>query len=288
MWSFDVVQPASPPFSATAPAPRCQAFARPALHWRAAWGLACVLGLSACGTSPTQTPEASAPQVATETSPWTRASQPIGEPAATWQAHRFPGKSLTVFSYQRLDGRDTLLAQADASASLFRQVLRVPPERLGQLQFSWKVPALISDADMTRRDMDDSPVRVLLAFDGDRSKLSTRNAMMSELARALTGEEMPYATIMYVWSNSLPRDTVLPSPRTDRIRKIVLESGPSRLGQWLSYERDIRADYERCYGEPPGALIGIAIMTDTDNTQSQSQAWYGPVTLRSVGSGTAR
>ncbi|MDD0813394.1 DUF3047 domain-containing protein [Curvibacter sp. HBC28] len=240
-------------------------------------GLGGALGLIGCSSAP-QAP-ASNPQAQSNSNPWAQRSQSEGIPDTAWQTHRFPGKSETVFSYQRQDGRDAMLAQADASASLLRQVVRVSPEQLGRLSFSWKVPALINEADMTRRDMDDSPVRVLLAFDGDRSRLSTRNAMMSELARALTGEDMPFATVMYVWSNSLPPETVLPSPRTDRVRKIVLESGPSQLGQWLSYERDIRADYERCYGEPPGALIGVAIMTDTDNTQSQSKAWYGPVRL---------
>jgi hypothetical protein len=31
------------------------------------------------------------------------------------------------------------------------------------------------------------------------------------------------------------------------------------------------------YGERPGALIGMGVMTDTDNTQTKAQAWYGPV-----------
>ena len=52
------------------------------------------------------------------------------------------------------------------------------------------------------------------------------------------------------------------SPRSDRIRKLVVESGSARLDQWLDYERDIRADFERVFGEPPGALVGVAIMTD--------------------------
>jgi hypothetical protein len=51
------------------------------------------------------------------------------------------------------------------------------------------------------------------------------------------------------------------------------------LNQWLSYERNIRADYEKAFGEPPGALIGIGLMTDSDNTQSNAQAWYGPIRL---------
>ena len=125
----------------------------------------------------------------------------------------------------------------------------------------------------------DSPVRLVLAFEGDRSKFSMRNAMLSELARSLTGEELPYATLMYVWSNRHPQGTVIPSARTDRIRKLVLESGPGKLGQWLDYARDIRADYEKAFGEAPGALVGVALMTDTDNTRATAQAWYGPVQL---------
>jgi hypothetical protein len=31
------------------------------------------------------------------------------------------------------------------------------------------------------------------------------------------------------------------------------------------------------FGEAPGALVGMAIMTDSDNTRSRAKAWYGPV-----------
>lgn len=103
--------------------------------------------------------------------------------------------------------------------------------------------------------------------------------MLAELVRAVTGEEMPYATLMYVWGNKRAVGTVIHSARTDRIRKIVVESGSSGLGRWLEYERDVRADFERAFGEAPGPLVGVAIMTDTDNTRSSATAWYGPVRL---------
>ena len=92
-------------------------------------------------------------------------------------------------------------------------------------------------------------MRIVLAFEGDRSKFSGKNAMLSELARALTGEELPYATLMYVWCNTRKPGSVIVNPRTDRIRKLVVESGAGRLRQWVDYERDIRADYEKAFGE---------------------------------------
>jgi hypothetical protein len=131
-------------------------------------------------------------------------------------------------------------------------------------------------------------VRLVLAFEGDRSRLSPRDHMLSELARAITGEDMPYATLMYVWSSHHAPGTVLKSSRTDRIRKLVLESGPNRLNRWLDYERDIRADFVQAYGEEPGRLIAVGIMTDTDNTRASTQAWYGPVVLGPAAPGAAR
>jgi hypothetical protein len=135
---------------------------------------------------------------------------------------------------------------------------------------------------MALRDADDSPVRIVLIFEGDRDKFSPKNAMLSELARTLTGEELPYATLMYVWCNTRPAGSVIVNPRTDRIRKLVVESGTSKLQQWVDYERNIHADYRAAFGEAPGALIGIGIMTDSDNTRSSTKAWYGPVTLRAA------
>jgi hypothetical protein len=199
--------------------------------------------------------------------------------AVKWLHCAFPGKKSTRYRAVRLDGRDAVLSESDSSASMLRQNLRIEPAMLGKLSFSWKVPKMISGADMTQRDSDDSPVRVVLAFEGDRSKFSAKNSMLSELALALTGEPLPYATLMYVWGSHSAPESVIINTRTDRIRKVIIESGPGRLNRWLDYERDVRADYEKAFGEAPGALVGIAIMTDSDNTRQQAKAWYGPVNL---------
>ena len=199
--------------------------------------------------------------------------------AGPWQHYQLPGKRPTSFTYSRKDGRNTMAVLAQSSASMLRKKVLVAPQDLSQLHFSWLVPELIAQADMALRDADDAPVRIVLAFDGDRSRFTAKNAMLSELSLALTGEPLPYATLMYVWCNTRAPGTVILNPRTDRIRKLVVESGAARLNQWLEYERDIRADFQHAFGEEPGALVGIGIMTDSDNTQSQTRAWYGPVRL---------
>ncbi len=198
-----------------------------------------------------------------------------------WTVQTLPTKKNTLFIPQtdQIRGTRVVKAQASSSASMLRRKVFVPPEQLNGLVFSWKALHLIEAADMALRDQEDAVVRVILSFEGDRSRFSPKNRMLSELSLALTGEELPYATLMYVWCNKRQTGEIITNPRTDRIRKIVVESGPKNLGQWLDYERNIRADFIAAFGEEPGALTGIALMTDTDNTQTRATAWYGPVRL---------
>lgn len=191
-----------------------------------------------------------------------------------------PGKRKTQFNSTWHDGRPAVKALANSSVSMLRQRISVVPDDLGRLQFSWQTQKLNEFADMAERDKEDAVVRLVLSFEGDRSKFSAKNRMLSELSLALTGEELPYATLMYVWCNHRSIGEVITNPRTDRIRKLVVESGKGNLGKWLDYERDIRADFKKVFGEEPGVLTGIALMTDTDNTQSKATAWYGPVQLQ--------
>ena len=245
--------------------------------WRRAGGLVALLVAvfaSGCAAPPVAGDgEAASQEQQALSQAWT------GVPGDAWQPYVFPGKIASEYRYGRSDARAVVHARADGSASMLRRKVQVAPEALGRIRFSWKVPALIGNADLAVRDHDDAPVRIVLAFEGDRSRFSVKNAALSEMSRLLTGEEMPYATLMYVWCSTNAAGQVVVNPRTDRIRTVVVESGPANLNQWLAYERDIRADFEQAFGEAPGALTGIALMTDADNTQSQARAWYGPVSL---------
>lgn len=196
-----------------------------------------------------------------------------------WTPLLWPGKTNAPFVATQFQGRSALRVEADKSMSILRQRLVDAPVRAEKLGFSWLVDGMLEHADLGVSGEDDAPVRVVLAFDGDRSKLSSRTKMQSELSRALLGEDLPYATLSYVWCNTRPVGTVLVSPRTDRVRKIVVESGAGRVGQWLDYERNVAEDFRRAFGEEPGPLIGVALMTDADNTEGKVSAWYGALRL---------
>jgi Protein of unknown function (DUF3047) len=204
----------------------------------------------------------------------------VPAPGPGWHPHGLPGKAPTSYRWTVKDGLGAWHAVAQRSASLMRRQLPAEQTAPTRVEFSWWVDELISAADIRQAEADDAPVRVIFAFDGDRAKLSMRNRMLSELAQALTGEPLPYATLVYAWDGRAPLDDVVVSPRSDRIRTVVVESGGRHLKQWRHYQRDLAADFRRAFGEDPGPLMGLAVMTDADNTASRAEAWYGDIRLR--------
>ena len=174
-------------------------------------------------------------------------------------------------------GERVLEADANVSASGLLQPLALPAAEYPYLNWRWKVPQLIAGADNASRISDDSPVRIIVAFDGDKSKFDFEDSALATTVKFFSGREMPYATIQYIWENKLPLETVLDNSKTARAKMVVVESGPQRVGQWLKFQRNVRQDYQRLFGESPGAIIFVGVMTDSNATGSHTTAYYGDI-----------
>jgi Protein of unknown function (DUF3047) len=207
------------------------------------------------------------------------ATAPVSTTADGWHDVAIPGKTLTQYRSSTKDGRPAVAAKAEQSASMWRRRVDRAPGDIGEVSFSWWVQDLVENGSVADVSREDAAARVIFAFKGDVSRLPPRTRAMFDLAEALTGERPPFATLMYVWDATAPVGTVIVNPRSDRIRKIVVDSGPVHLRRWREHRRNLLADYRRAFGEDPGALAAIALMTDSDNTASRAQSWYGPVDL---------
>ena len=173
------------------------------------------------------------------------ASHPVSPPPAAdgWHARTLPGKQLTRYEWTEKDGRAALQATSERSASLWRKQLDPMRPQAGEVTFSWWVPDLMPSASVADADREDAVARVIFGLDGDVARLPMATRMKFELAQTLTGEEPPYAVLMYVWDAALPVGTVVVSPRSDRVRKIVVDSGAAGLRRWRDHRRDLAADF---------------------------------------------
>jgi hypothetical protein len=192
-----------------------------------------------------------------------------------WTLSRF--KRPTDYELVKDGGHTVVRARAESSASGLVHDVKVDPREFPILAWRWKVDGLIPGADNTESHSEDSPVRVIVSFEGDVSKLDFEERIFATRLRMLTGHQMPYATLMYIWENKAAVGTVIPSRHTSRVRMIVADSGSGRLGAWQDEARNVYEDYRHAFGEEPPLIKSIAIMTDTDNTGEHAHALYGDI-----------
>jgi Protein of unknown function (DUF3047) len=204
-----------------------------------------------------------------------RAGEALPPGWRTWTVGKF--KKATEYQLVKEDGGTVIKASADASASGLSHDLQLNPKEYPLLKWRWKVPALIATADNTRKQTEDSPARLIVTFQGDTSILPFKDRLFALQMKVLTGYDMPYAMLMYIWENRVPVGTVIPSQHTSRIKMIVAESGSDKLGKWRDEVRNVYEDYKRAFGQEPPPTRTIGIMTDTDNTGGKTQAFYGDI-----------
>lgn len=197
-----------------------------------------------------------------------------------WIINRAKSETLYDLVRDPQEGRVVLHAVSDRSASGLRQLLDIDPLQQPVITWRWRIVDLVVAADSQDRYSEDSPARLMLFFDGDRDGLPLHEKMLMETAKLLSGHEMPYATLMYVWENRFPPGTVLASSFTGQVKMLVVGTGRDRIGAWKSFERNYVNDFRRAFGQEPGRLVGVGIMTDTDNTGESVEAFYGDIELR--------
>ena len=212
-------------------------------------------------------------------------------PPAAWRMAGLPGQGnaakpvapITRFDITPVDGQKVLRVQTDGSyGNLVFALPGITPVPGAFLRWRWRLDKPLVNADLRQQRGDDAPLKVCLLFDVPLAKLSFVDRSVLALARSVSGENLPSATLCYVWDHLLPAGTLLNNAYTSRVRILVLDSGDKTLGQWVSHQRDVAADFKRAFGRESEIfpkLDGVLIGADSDNAGGQSLGYVGDVTL---------
>ena len=131
------------------------------------------------------------------------------------------------------------------------------PKKLQQLRWRWRVRVLPTGADEKSADKHDAAAQVYVIFD---SQYWPR-------------------VIKFIWSGSLPVGARFTNPLYDRGRVIVLRSGSPDKTTWYEERVNFYAEYKKFFGNEPGEVQGIGILTSSDATKSVAAADYDDFVL---------
>lgn len=201
-------------------------------------------------------------------------------PPTGWEPLTFPRVPRHTRYTVVLEGQKWVLrAESDAAASALYRPLDLDPKVHRVLSWRWKVAGVLAKADPRRREGDDYAARVYVAFQYDPAGASIWERSRFGAYRLLHGRYPPGLVLNYVWESRLPVGTVLDNAYTARAKIVVVRSGAAEAGRWVTETRDVYEDYRRIMGGEPPRIVGIALMTDTDDTGERAVAHYDALTI---------
>lgn len=194
---------------------------------------------------------------------------------AGWEALTF--RRLAVTQYEATD-TNTLSVVAEGSSSVISR--RLPEQAFDATRASWRwrVDEGVPATDLSRKGGDDRALAIYFAFapEGDRASAAAGRASLRNLL--LTGRGQ---LLVYVWGGEGAPGTMVQNPYTRGSGVYIIQRPASTVnGRWLSEEVDLRADFARAFGGEPGVLVGVAVASDSDDTNSRNVAEIADLMVR--------
>ena len=197
----------------------------------------------------------------------------------------------TRFEAGRIDGVAAVqVVTASSYGTLVHDWSGTAPARL---QWRWRLDAPLSGGkatpDILTKAGDDAALKVCVMFDHALDRVPLIERTVLRIARSVSGEALPAATVCYVWDSTLPALTQGPNPYTKRVRFISLQGAGAPLARWVQESRDVAQDFATLFADelPAGAAVPritrVLLGADSDNTASTSSGWVTDLRWNSSG-----
>jgi hypothetical protein len=162
-----------------------------------------------------------------------------------------------IYTIQAENGHKFLHADASNVAVQMGYEHQWPLKDFPVLQWQWRADVFPEGSNEHEKKGNDSALAVYVIF----------------------GHWPFYKAIKYIWSETVARGQSFPSPSFRNARLVVLESGQSSRGSWVTESRNILSDYRELFG-PADAMPdvkGIALLSDSDSTHTRAIGDYGDI-----------
>jgi len=202
-----------------------------------------------------------------------------------WRYVGFPKQKAdippTVIEAGQVDGQPAVkVVTASSYGTLVHDLKDAPPARL---QWRWRLDQPLSDGkaspDLTTQAGDDAALKVCAMFEHPLERVPFVERTVLRIARSVSGEALPAATVCYVWDSGHPAGRQGANPYTKRVRYISLRGSETPARQWVSERRDLAKDFATLFADelPAGGAVPplrtVLIGADSDNTASRSSGW---------------
>ena len=188
--------------------------------------------------------------------------------ASGWQEQR-----LQLFRSNDYSFGQTLGLVSNGAVSL--AWTRLPQAEWGAraASWSWTVEQSVPPTNLGQKGGDDRNISLYFVFVPEAEAQALQGAGI----RSLLGNPS-VRVLQYAWGGNHARGTVIPSPYGPPGQGATIALRQAGTGSF-SESVNLAADYARAFGGSPGALVGLAVSGDSDDTSSAIRAAIGGVVL---------
>lgn len=177
-----------------------------------------------------------------------------------WKHKSFSGDTDYSVVYDEQIQQKVILAESSQAASGLFYEKRIDLNKTPFLNWSWRVETFPSVADEKVKAGDDFAARIYIVVQDGWTFLSTK-------------------AISYVWSKQSHTNDVWPNPFTNGSAMMLAVRGSEDGHGWVTEKRNIKEDLQKLFGKEIRYIDAIAIMTDTDNSNSTAVSYYSDIRL---------
>lgn len=193
-----------------------------------------------------------------------------------WRVSGLPGNKfpLATFELTTAPGEPALRLGTSRSYGVLTHTWR--SKAPAELAWRWQLAQGLPLADITTKAGDDAALKVCVMFDQPLADIPFLQRAALSLARSATGQDLPSATLCYLWYTRYPAGKRGANPYSARVRYIVLNGVETAPGQWVNQRRRIADDFASLFGAESAVLppvVAIAVGADSDNTGGTSTAF---------------
>jgi hypothetical protein len=168
-------------------------------------------------------------------------------------------KDNTNYQVVLLDARKVLRAESKASASGLLLKKTIDISKTPYLNWRWRLEKGLSELPETTKSGDDYAARIYLIYSSGWFFWQTK-------------------ALNYVWSSRKAKETTWPNAYApDNAMMRAIRDRSDETGIWYSEKRNIQDDFKVWLGENISEIEGVAIMTDTDDSEGHAIVYYGDI-----------
>ncbi len=158
----------------------------------------------------------------------------------------------------RENGGHVLYLRSVQDSFGLRKELSFDIKKFPFLQWRWKVTELPKGGDIRKKETDDQAGQIYVLFPRFPVRVNTRS-------------------IGYIWDATAPAGSMGTSTVYSRMKYVVLQSGPEKLGQWIHECRNVYEDYKKLFQEEPSAGGGVLLYINSQYTKSSADCYFSSV-----------